>query len=892
MFVRAVRLSLVALLTAAAARAQAPRIDALDPAQGPIAGGTVVTIRGANLAGASVTIDSQSVAVTEVSPSELRVTTPEHANGYALLKASTPEGTAYSELLYVPPKLEELPPGYITTVAGTGVYYRFHFPATTSNIVPFSISTDSIGSIYMGSPGTHRVLRIRPDGILEPFAGNGTFDVGPNGDGGPATEAWMIFPRTCVLDAAGNAYIPDARNRIRRVDGATGIISTIAGTGVAGFSGDGGPATAAQIHTPTFLAVAPDGTIYFIDFGNARIRRIATDGTISTVAGNGVPGYSGDGGSATQAQIEKEHDDAAALALDPRGFLYLVETLAGRVRRIDLGNGIISTFLPRPDEAPPVFPWGLAVDGSGNVFIGMTGTIVKYSAAGEILASWGDGSNPGFSEDGTPVSEMRLANVTGVAIDPAGNPLFVDESIHRIRRINLQTGLLETIAGIGPRILGIPGPATGAVLTREDGDVMFLPNGDLLLSDEAIFKIDREARIAPLTVLGPWGSVSPPGGGRHISTVSAAPGAMASDGQGGFYTCDGWSPAYYVDSGGYTHHLAGTGENGYAGDGGAASAALLTQPGDIAVDGEGNVLIADTNNNRIRRVDQAGIITTVAGGGPLNGFEGYCRLVSFCGDGGPALEACLNTPFGIAVDPDGNLFIGDTCNGRIRKVDRSGTISTFSDMTGSGSFNKLFADPYGGLFAQAGSRVWRFLPDGTSWPIAGTGEPGFSGDGGLAVAAEMWGPGSNAGAIDVDGEGNLVFHDNFNHRVRAVRFGAVLAPPDSMITLSAGSGQSAPLGTAFPVPLEISVKTSWGSPAPGVRVDFQTPPSGPSCVFANGTTSASALTDRSGRASAICRAAGTVGSFEVAATPLGSGASVTFDLINTARPPRRRAVRK
>ena len=178
---------------------------------------------------------------------------------------------------------------------------------------------------------------------------------------------------------------------------------------------------------------------------------------------------------------------------------------------------------------------------------------------------------------------------------------------------------------------------------------------------------------------------------------------MASDGFGGFYMC-GESPVYYVDPEGFTHFIAGASDRGYAGDGGPATQALLTQPWDVAVDRDGNLFIADTNNNRIRRVDkQSGIITTVAGGGPLNGFEGYGHG-SFCGDGGPALQACFNTPFSLGVDPFGDIFISDYYNGRLRKVDARGIITTLRDMTGQGSFGKILTDAYGGLFVQRDHR--------------------------------------------------------------------------------------------------------------------------------------------------------------------------------------------
>jgi sugar lactone lactonase YvrE len=863
--------------------AQVPRISSVAPVQVPIAGGTLVTVRGSGFEGAAVTVDGSPIVATVESSTRIEFTAPAHDNGYALIAVVAAGGSAYAELLYVPPRLDDLPPGYITTIAGVGLYNRIHLPATTANIGPSTVNTDSIGNVYAASANQSLVFRIGAEGLLEPFAGSGGPESGPNGDGGPATQAWITFPRVCVVDGAGHAYIPDARNRIRRVDAQTGIITTIAGTGVAGFSGDGGLAAAAQIDRPTYLAVEPDGTLYFMDFGNARIRRIAPDGTIDTIAGTGTSGSSGDDGPATAAEIEFVIDDSGGLAVDPGKFLYVVEEYAGKVRRIDLQTGIISTFLPRPGDPPLRRPRPVAVDDSGNLFVGLEGRIVEYDLDGHLLATWGDGE-PGFSQDGTLVSRMRVVLPTGLALDGTGNVLFTDEAADRIRRINLKNGRLETVAGIAPSTLGVPGPAVGAALNGEGGDMTFLPSGKLLLTDgldPRIFAIDPAGRISNFGGTGLDGFGAGPGGGRHISTIGAGPGAMVGDGHGGFFACGEGNP-YYVDDGGFTYHVAGAGVPGYGGDGGPATEAQLTQPWDVALDGQGNLFIADTNNNRIRRVDAAtGIITTVVGGGPLNGFEGYCGG-AFCGDDGPALDACLNTPFGVAVDPDGNIFVSDTCNGRIRRVGTDGNVATFVDMSGTGTFNKLLADAYGGLFAQAAGRLWRFLPDGTSWPVAGTGVTGFSGDGGPASVATLSEAGWGAAAVATDAEGNLFLHDSGNNRVRAVRFGALLSPPSPQVAAEQGDGQSTPIGEEFETPLEVVVATESGSLAPGVRVDFTAAAGGATCFFGNGQRTISTLTDRDGKARATCTASPVPGSHQVLATPLASGVNVSFSLTNTA----------
>lgn len=858
-----------------------PTIFSISPSQGPIAGGTVVTISGLGLASASTSIDGNSVAPLSRTNTQIRFTAPAHDNGYALVKVSNSSGDAYQEFLYVPPRLADLPPGYITTVAGVGIYQPFHVPAKDVHVVPWGLCTDPVsGAIYMINRAA-TILRIRPDGILEPYAGT-IPPSGQTGDGGLATAATLSFARSCAVDGQGTVYTGEGSSRVRRIDAISGIITTIAGDGTPGNWGDGGPALQARVRVPTFFAVEPDGTLYFIDSGNARIRRITPNGIISTVAGTGVAGYSGDEGPATQAQIEDpaqpNPSDSGALAVDPGKFLYLAETIAGRVRRIDLHSGIISTFLP---SAPARFtPRALAVNRNGNVFVGYNDKIVECSSAGETLATWGVNGG-GFSEDGALIGEIRLAGVWGITIDSKDNILFSMIQVPRVQRINLGTGMLENIAGIAPKLPGVPGRAVGAAFQATIGDLAVLPSGDLLFGSADEVRLLRIGRDGQIQYAGGTGTMigKPPGEDVSITEVATGPVALESDGEGGYYCTDTGS-VFHVDSAGRSQRIAGAiSTHGYSGDGGSGTEALLTQPWDLALDPDGSVFIADTNNNRIRRVDRAtGVITTVAGAGPPNGFEGYGRG-DFCGDGGPALDACFNTPYALTVDSARNIYVYDAGNGRVRRIDPRGTISTFiADQPVTG---KIITDASGGLFINGYDTIRRFLPDGSSWNVAGTpGNHGFSGDGGSARASRIW-TDSGATGIAIDAEGNLFFQDAANWRIRAVRFGAVLSPPDPIVSITQGAPQSAPIRSPFAKSLELIVQASWGTPAPGVRVDFTAPSSGASCLFPNVAKTVSALTDKFGKASTSCTANGTAGGFTVTAKPLGSTKTASFSLTST-----------
>jgi sugar lactone lactonase YvrE len=338
---------------------------------------------------------------------------------------------------------------------------------------------------------------------------------GFSGDGGPATSELLALPMGVALDARGNLFIADTVNhRIRKVAAGTGIITTVAGTGRRGFAVDGGPATSAQLDVPRDVAVDGAGNLFIADSSNHRIRLVVLGtGTITTVAGTGIGGFSGDGGPAASAELHFP----AGLALDAGGNLLIADGGNDRIRKVAAGTGLITT-----------------VAGTGT---------------------------PGFNGDNQPATRALLFSPGGLALDAAGNVLFADVGNHRIRKVAAGTGLITTVAG--------------------------------------------------------------------------------------------------------------TGTPGFNGDNQPATSAQLDGPSGVALDPSGNLFIADTVNHRIRKVAAGtGIITTVVGMG-IRGSRG---------DGGPAGSASLDSPRGVALDPPGSLFIADTGNSRIRKV-QAGTFPVAAVLT-------------------------------------------------------------------------------------------------------------------------------------------------------------------------------------------------------------------
>ncbi|ONH57740.1 serine/threonine protein kinase [Frankia sp. CcI49] len=320
---------------------------------------------------------------------------------------------------------------------------------TVQGLSPYSLSIDDQGALLITSLATDRLQKISATGAVSDLAGTGSG--GFSGDGGPATAAKLDGPGSAVTDGKGNIYIPDARNyRIRKI-ASDGTISTIAGTGVAGYSGDGGPATAAQLKSAEKLAVAPDGSIYVADYENHRIRKIGTDGIITTIAGTGVDGYSGEGGLATAATLNGPND--VEVASD--GTLYIANLGSDTVQKINT-DGTIHTVAGTGEQgysgdggpatkAQLSIP-SVSLGSNGTLYIADYGNnrIRKVDANGTITTIAGTGSE-GSSGDGGPATEAKFTDPSSVVEDSTGALYIADSGNNRIRRI-APDGTITTIA--------------------------------------------------------------------------------------------------------------------------------------------------------------------------------------------------------------------------------------------------------------------------------------------------------------------------------------------------------------------------------------------------------------------------------------------------------------
>ncbi len=593
---------------------------------------------------------------------------------------------------------------------------------------PQGVAVDAAGNVYIADSANNRVRMVSAAGIITTFAGNGNYSFGGGprqyNDGGPATDALMHLPQGVAVDKSGNVYIADTGdNSIRKVT-TDGIINTIAGDSYPGFFGDTGVATSAEFDHPSDVAVDSSGNVYVADTANARIRKIGTDGNIATFAGSGTIGFKGDGDAAAKAALLAP----SGVAVDSSGNLFIVQSGDSRVRKVDT-KGNISTIAGAGTagfsgdgssavKAELNSPTGIAVDSSGNLYVAdfLNLRIRKIDSSGNIASVAGNGLI-GFSGDGGQALRAQMNSPEGVAVDAAGNLYVADTGNNVVRRVS-PAGVITTVAGSGTAGgNGDGSAAAGAQLNAPQGLAVDAA-GNLYIADTLNARVRRVSTSGAISTVA--GNGTPGFGGDGGAATSAqlhTPASVAVDAAGNLFIADfNNNRIRRVSAGGTITTVAGNGGSGYSGDGGSATNAQLMTPQGVAVDGAGNLYIADTGNSAVRLVSSGGVISTIAG----NGAAGYS------GDGGPAASAQIVAPVAVAVDSVGNLYITDG-RVRVRQI-----------VFGAGIVNT----------------------------IAGNGTQGYSGDGGSGVSAQINAP----SALATDSAGNVYVADAGNHAVRMLRF--------------------------------------------------------------------------------------------------------------------------
>jgi uncharacterized protein (TIGR03437 family) len=579
----------------------------------------------------------------------------------------------------------------IATVAGSN-WVGDNGPATSALLFQAEgIAVDPAGDIYISDALNHRVRKVSPAGEITTYAGTGI--AGFSGDGGPAPAAQLDAPYGLAIDGLGNLYIADLGNARVRYVALDGTISTVAGGGLlpAGGANEGSAATAIQLSAPRNVAWDGHGSLYISDFTGQRVLRLASDGSLTTVAGTGVGGGWGNGGPATQALVSYP----AALAVDRSGALYIADTENHAIRKIS--NGVITAF------ASVDTPTGLAFDNFGTLYIADPG-------AGEIILIPSNGAPAAYAfnaqdvacamdstlyavnattasrvsfygpsaivagggslahGDGGPAGIALLNHPAGVSMDALGNVYIADRDNHRVRKVGTD-GNISTVAGAGsPGNSGDYGPSTAALLNAPES-VTADPFGNLYVADTGnhrVRKVTAGGMILPVNATGlisPVYAIADVNGNVFISdagagsivefntagvTLTVAHGLSSPRG----LTLDANGNLYVAEAAGHLDRVSSTGSLTRIGEG------AWTTPEGIAAGPSGDLFVADAGRQQIVHIDASGNISAIAGSGPA----------TFAGDGGAALSASLNAPWDVALGSRGAVYIADLQNNRIRQL--------------------------------------------------------------------------------------------------------------------------------------------------------------------------------------------------------------------------------
>jgi Bacterial Ig-like domain (group 1) len=658
-------------------------------------------------------------------------------------------------LLLAAASLEAQSYGTISTFAGTGIagFSGDYGPATSAQLnTPRRVEVDPAGNIYIVDSGNNRIRRATPAGFITTVAGTGA--AGSGGDNGPAVNAQINQPRAIIFDAAGNMYIADTgNNRVREVT-TDGIITTVAGTGVAGDAGDGGPAANAQLNNPFGLAIDQGGNLYIADAYNFKIRRVDGSGNISTYAGTGTAGAAGDGGQATAATFTQPY----ALAVDSIGNLYVSDAAGQKIRKIDRTTGIITTF------------------------------------AGAGAAS--------FSGDGGPATNAQLNGPTGMAFDSAGVLYFTDLNNHRVRRIDT-SGIISTVAG--------------------DGSATYTNDGDLSLNagigypidvafdrDGLMYVAQRDFNVVRVIVPATFGSqiiaVSGAGQSAPLSTTFPQPLVVK--------VIDKYS--HPVNNVPVTFNAPAFG----------ASARL-------------SPMTANTNRD--------GLASATATANNIVGS--YQITASVSGVSVPATFDLNNT----AGSPSQIVFRTQPANTPAGSIINAVTVKVTDH----------FNNPVGAVTVTMNTPANPGALQGTKSITTGVdGQATFS-------------------DLHIDKTGSYRLNAAAGSKSQTSNSFDITPATSRVIAVLSGDGQSETVGTSYASPLTATVVDSFGNSVPGASVTFTAPSSGPSVNFSR---PAVVTTDSNGVATSPPMTANSQsGAFQVTATTSGAASPIAFNLTNTPK---------
>jgi trimeric autotransporter adhesin len=675
----------------------------------------------------------------------------------------------------------------ITTIAGTGLAEGVNAQVAQLGTVG-PVTLDAQGNVYFFDIEWARVRKLTPAGAVTTIAGNGNF--GFSGDGGPAIHASLGSVFGLAVDASGNLFIADSsNNRVRKVD-TQGVISTVAGNGTTQTQ-DGAVATSTGLSYPTSAAIDPLGRLV-IAADDYSIHRVE-GGIIRRIAGTGQFAffdYAPDGSLGVAQRL----DVIRGMTIDSAGSIYFSQNFFGRIRKLSPG-GVLSTYagngaVGQSGDGGPALDASLtdvsslSMNAAGELFISISPSnqfvckVRKVSSSGVISTVAGNGTCSDSPDSGAATSQS-LSFPRHVASDASGN-LYI--AAGRLRKVD-SSGQISALTGASPGGLAVEGESAIAARLDVIAGMLGKPSGGVVYTSAN--RIRELAGGAITTLVGVSGS---------LSTEAQPLEPLALDASGSLYaTAPTQHKVYRITTAGVVSVIAGIGQFGYSGDGGPSTAAMFNSPSGIVVDGSGNVLVADSNNQRIRKIDTAGVVSTIAGTG----------TAGFSPNGTAAASGQISNPRLLAISPSGELHFSESLNSRIRKINSAGNLVTVAGTGTSGNqgdggaataaqigfVSGMVFDGDGNLYFSdlTHSVVRRISTAGIISTVAGTGVAGFTGDGGNPALARL----NRPGAITLDAAGDLLIADNGNLRIRKLQrnVAPALPSPPVMGSATAGDGQ-------------------------------------------------------------------------------------------------------
>ena len=610
---------------------------------------------------------------------------------------------------------------------GTGANANFN--------IPEDVAVDAAGNVYVADTNNHKIRKITPSGVVTTLAGSGS----SGATNGVGTAASFNAPASIAVDASGNLYVADRDNhKIRKIN-PSGVVTTLAGSGAQGAAD--GIGTAASFAIPNGVAVDADGNVYVADWSNHKIRKITAAGVVTTLAGSGSIGARDGTG------IDASFNAPQGVTVDATGNVYVADSYNNKIRKITAA-GVVSTFVLRyysPDNTSPdmYYPRSVAVDAAGNVYVAdmYNNRIIKITP--EFSVTTLAGGNNGISGDTNGTGKAaRFNNPAGIAIDAAGKVYVADSGNTIIRKIDA-AGVVTSLAG-SSRYRTTDGTGSAASFSTPS-DVAVDATGNVYVAD-GLNKIRKITAAGVVTTLAEIG----------INCV-------AVDAAGNVYVADFYNNKIIkITDAGIVTTLAGSGLQG-ATDG-IGTAASFNYPSGLAIDAAGNVYVADGRNYKIRKITPAGVVTTLAGSGSSGVTDGIGTAASF------------QDPSGIAVDATGNIYVADSSNQKIRKITPAGVVTT---LAGSGSRGAIdgtgtaasFNNPTGVAVDAAGNvyvadsdnqKIRKINAAGVVTTLAGSGTAGAID--GTGTAASF----NNPTGVAVDVTGNVYVADRFNNKIRKI----------------------------------------------------------------------------------------------------------------------------